>query len=161
MAAYPTSKSVTPLTLQVDRQILEIDKVICRHIDSIAIFSRGAVSQDVLSQLRNFVEHIMLRFYANGKDIDDSYDNICKGISYVHARGNLRVLRKFHDFLQIVASHYTLDEENSERLMLKYYEYLLRIRKLVKEAFGLDVLSNLEKFPLNTDTNLLGVFTKK
>ena len=160
MAAYPTSKSVTPLTLQVDRQILEIDKVICRHIDSIAIFSRGAVSQDVLSQLRNFVEHIMLRFYANGKDIDDSYDNICKGISYVHARGNLRVLRKFHDFLQIVASHYTLDEENSERLMLKYYEYFLRIRKLVKEAFGLDVLSNLEKFPLNTDTNLQEYYEK-
>ena len=66
--------------LKVDRKILVIDKVICRHIEAIAISSRGAVSQDILAQLRNLVEHIMLRFYAKGRDLDVTYPNICKGI---------------------------------------------------------------------------------
>ena len=145
--------STLPL-LQIDVQILNIDKVICRHIDSLGNSPRGVVSQDILSQLRNFVEHIMLKFYANGQDIENSYNNICRAIDFVKTRSNLKVLRRFHDYLQIVASHYTLDEENSERLMLKYYEYLLKIKNLLHERFSLEVLSNLDKFPLKTDSNL-------
>lgn len=34
-----------------------------------------------------------------------------------------------------------------ERLMLKYYGFLWRIRKYLKEVHGLSVLNNLEKFP--------------
>ena len=146
--------------LQIDTQILNIDKVICRHIESLGNSPRGVVSQDILSQLRNFVEHIMLKFYANGQDIDNSYDNICKAIDFVKTRGNLKVLRRFHDYLQVVTSHFTLDEENSERLMLKYYEYLLKIKNLLHDRFSLDVLGNLDKFPLNTDSNLQDYYEK-
>lgn len=145
---------------QIDEQILRIDKVICRHIDSLGTSTRGVVSQDILSQLRNFVEHIMLKYYSNGKDIENSYDNIGKAIEFVKAQGNLKVLRRFHDYLQIVASHYTLDEENSERLMLKYYEYLLRIKNLLQDRFSLNVLGNLDKFPLNLDPNMQEYYEK-
>lgn len=146
--------------LRIDAQIFTINKVICRNIDSLGTSSRGAVSQDILSQMRNFVEHIMLKFYADGQDIENSYDNICKAIDFVKTRGNLNVLRRFHDYLQIVASHYTLNEENSERLMLKYYEYLLKIKNLLHDRLSLDVLGNLDKFPLNTDSNLQEYYEK-
>lgn len=136
---------------KIDLQIRNIDKVICRHISSIDTSPRGMVSQDILSQLRNFVEHIMLKFYANGCDIDNSYENICKSIEFVKSQGKLKILRRFHDYLQIVASHYTLDEENSERLMLKYYEYLLKIKSLMNKHFSFSILANLNDFPLNTD----------
>lgn len=160
MAISPISPTSAQPLLKVDKKIIVIDKAICRNIDAIAVTSRGAVSQDVLAQLRNFVEHIMLRFYANGKDLDVTYQNICKGIAYVNTRGELNVLRKFHNFLQIVASHYTLDEENSERVMLKYFEYLLRVKSLVKQEFNLNILGNLNKFPLNTDTSLQEYYKK-
>lgn len=140
--------------LRIDTKILNIDKVICRHIESLETSDRGVVSQDVLAQLRNFVEHIMLKFYANGHDIDNSYDNICKAIDFTRSRGNLKVLIRFHNYLQSSVSHYTLDEQNSERLMLKYYEFLLKIKILVKERFSLDLLCNLDRFPLNTDASL-------
>lgn len=139
---------------QIDLQIINIDKVICRHISGLDTSPRGIVSQDVLSQLRNFVEHIMLKFYANGYDIDNNYENICKSIDFVKSQGNLKILRRFHDYLQIVASHYTLDEENSERLMLKYYEYLSKIKNLMSERFSFNILNNLDDFPLNIDTDL-------
>jgi DNA replication protein DnaC len=146
--------------LRIDTQILNIDRVICRHIDNLAFSQRGAVSQDILSQLRNFVEHIMLKFYANGQDIENSYDNIREAIEFVKSQGNLKLLRRFHEYLQIVASHYTLDEENSERLLLKYYEYLLKVKKLLHESFSLSVLCNLDKFPLNLDSDLQDYYEK-
>jgi hypothetical protein len=150
----------TGTLLRIDEQIIDMDKVICRHIDNLGNHTRGMVSQDILSQLRNFVEHIMLKIYANGQEIENSYDNICRAIDYVKSQGNIKVLKQFHEYLQIVASHYTLNEENSERLMLKYYEYLLKIKKLLQEYFSLNVLGNLEKFPLNTDSDLQVYYEK-
>ncbi|WP_407713354.1 ATP-dependent RecD-like DNA helicase [Comamonas testosteroni] len=39
--------------------------------------------------------------------------------------------------------------------MLKYYEYLYRIRSVLKENYGIEVLNNLEKFPVDLDPSLL------
>ena len=38
--------------------------------------------------------------------------------------------------------------------MLKYYEYLLRIRTLLRDNFGISVLANLESFPVDLDPSL-------
>ena len=91
----------------IDDRIRNIDNVICRHIASAGFSPRGAVSQDILAQLRNFIEHIMLKFYANGGYIENTYPNICAAIEFVQTRGDLKVLYKFHNYLQIVASHYS------------------------------------------------------
>ena len=72
----------------------------------------------------------------------------------------MKVLYKFHDYLQIVASHYTLDEENSERLMLKYYQNLLDVKNLLHDRFGMDVLANLDDFPLHIDETLQEYYDK-
>lgn len=144
----------------IDTKIKTIDSAICRHIASAEFSPRGAVAQDILSQLRNFLEHIMLKFYANGNDINNTYDNICKALKFVQTCGDLKVLYKFHDYLQIVASHYTLDEENSERLMLKYYQNLLDVKNLLHDRFGMDVLANLDDFPLHIDETLQEYYDK-
>ena len=39
------------------------------------------------------------------------------------------------------------DDGQYERLLLKYYDFLWKIRKYLKDFYRLDVLSNLEKFP--------------
>ena len=150
---------------KIDRQILVIDKTICDSIATLeADGKRGFLSQLILAQLRNFVEHIMLKIYAVGKlntpDIDDKYKNIEDAIAYVKTRGDLKFLRRLHSYLQISASHYTLEQESSERLMLKYYEYLLRIKEYVKTNFLLAVLGNIDRFPLSTDTTLDEYYAK-
>ena len=141
-------------TLEIDKNIHIINKIICRHISNANGETRGMISQDILSQLRNFVEHIMLKIYAQGKDISNNYKNICDAISYVEGKGNLKDIWRFHSFLQIVSSHYTMDEESSERLMLKYYEYLLKIKKLCHDKYSLDILDNIEEFPIKLDVTL-------
>ena len=146
--------------MKIDMAIQNIDKVICRHIANINQSSRGAIAQDILAQLRNLVEHIMLKIYACGSDIEITYKNICDAIQYVQTKGDLRILYRFHEFLQIVASHYTLDEENSERLMLKYYEYLYKIKKLVYEKYGIQILANLDNFPIHVDDSTNEYYSK-
>lgn len=145
---------------RIDNEILNIDKVICRNIDRFDTSDRGLLSQNILSQLRNFVEHISLKAYGNGQDIENSFANIQKANDHVKSRGNLKFLSKFHRLLLITASHYTLDEENSERLMLKYYEYLLKIKSFLKSIYNLDVLKNIDEFPITTDSNLKEYYEK-
>ena len=44
--------------------------------------------------------------------------------------------------------------------MLKYYEYLLRIRSLLKDNCGISVLANLELFPVDLDPSLREYYEK-
>ena len=91
-------------------------------------------------------------FYKiNGNDIEDTQDNVKQAVKYAKNQEWLRYLSRFHHFLQVSVSHRTLEEENSERLMLKYYEYLLRIKTMLHDKYSLDVLYNLEQFPIVTD----------
>ena len=70
------------------------------------------------------------------------------------AKARFNFLGKFHKLIQKSASHYTLDGDASERLMLKYYEYLYRIRSLLQDSCGVAVLANLEAFPVDLDPSL-------
>lgn len=146
--------------LQIDKQILNSDKIICRHINNLCNSTRGEISQDILSQLRHFVEHILLKIYANGNDIEDTQDNVKQAVKYAKNQEWLRYLSRFHHFLKVSVSHRTLEEENSERLMLKYYEYLLRIKTMLHDKYSLDVLYNLEQFPIETDESLNEYYLK-
>jgi len=140
---------------QIDRAILDTDKAICKSISRFDDSERGLLSQIILSQLRNFVEYIAKKVYANGSDLDpNNYDVNVEALKYLQTRGDLRFLYQFHELLQKSVSHYTFDENGSERLMLKYYEYLLKIKIFLNDTYGLHVLDNIEDFPLDTDTEL-------
>ncbi|EEH02384.1 putative helicase [Ureaplasma urealyticum serovar 2 str. ATCC 27814] len=145
---------------KIDSELYNLDDAICRHIDDISRYSRGVVSQDVLSDLRHYVEHIMFKIYDNGRNLEVTYDNIKEAIRYISSSGKYKFLRNFHEMLQIVVSHYKPTEENSERLMLKYYEYLFRIRTEMNKDYSLNLLHNLEKFPLNMDPKLMEYYQK-
>lgn len=144
----------------IDENIRRIDDVICRHLDNIEGSSRGAISQDILEQLMKFINHIMLKFYADGASISINEENITKATEYAQVNSELNVLYKFSNFLKSVTTQFTLDEDGSERLMLKYYQYLLETKDLLDQYYGINILHNLGKFPLRTDAALQEYYTK-
>lgn len=147
--------------LMVDEAILDTNKVICRNISVFDSSERGLLSQNILSQLRNFVEYIVQKVYSKGVDTDPNNYQDKKGAwEYVKTQGQLRFLSKFHGLLQKSVSHYTFDEGGSERLMLKYYEHLLKIKVFLKDTYNMNVLGNIDEFPLNLDTNLMEYYQK-
>ncbi|WP_368488144.1 ATP-dependent RecD-like DNA helicase [Clostridium sp. BJN0013] len=144
----------------IDESIRKIDNVICRHLDNIEDSSRGAISQDILEQLMKLVNHIMLKFYANSRDISISEENIAKAVEFAQVTSEINTLYKFRNYLQIVTTQYTLDEDGSERLMLKYYQYLLEAKNLLSQYYGIQILHNLDKFPLHLDDTLQEYYAK-
>lgn len=134
-------------------QIQNADTVICQNIEALKD-QRKILSQNILSQLRNLVEGIAVALQSNSLHTEFSYPLIESGLFFVKSHSKFNFLGKFHKLLQISASHYTLDGDSSERLMLKYYEYLYRIRNLLNQNFNISILKNLELFPINLDPSL-------
>jgi hypothetical protein len=141
-----------------DEQIKISSDAICKLLDKFEVDERGCLSQNILDKLRTFVEAVAVK--ASGEN-EYSYDIFQKKARfYISARADLQFLRKFHKFLQQTISHYLPDEEKSERLMLKYYEYLLKIKSFLKKEYNLDVLENINKFPLKNDLALQEYYEK-
>ncbi len=137
----------------VSAQIQRASEVICRNIESLDD-QRALLSQNVLSQLRNLVEGVVVRIHTDSPDAEFNYAAVEPGLAFVKSKARFNFLGKFHKLIQISASHYTLDGDASERLMLKYYEYLHRIRSLLQDSCGVSVLANLEAFPVDLDPSL-------
>lgn len=137
----------------VSWQIQSIDETICRNIESL-VDQRALLSQNVLSQLRNLAEGVAVLLHTGSPDAEFNYAAIEPGLAFVRTKAHFNFLGKFHKLLQKSASHYTLDGDASERLMLKYYEYLYRIRSLLQEKCGIAALANLEAFPVDLDPSL-------
>ncbi|WND35378.1 ATP-dependent RecD-like DNA helicase [Streptomyces sp. BB1-1-1] len=137
----------------VGEQIKSADDAICRNIASLTD-QRALLSQNILAQLRNLVEGVSVRLHTGRSDIEFNYAAIEPGLAFVRGKGKLNFLGKFHKLIQMSASHYTLSGDSSERLMLKYYEYLHRIRSLLKDSCGIEALANLEAFPVDLDPSL-------
>lgn len=137
----------------VAEHIAAADAVICANIAALPS-QRDLLSQNVLGQLRNLVEGVAVRLHAGIGEIEYNYDAIEDALSWVKANGRLNFVTKFHTLLKPSVSHYTFDGDTSERLMLRYYEYMLRLRTLLYSDTGVAVLGNLELFPLDQDPAL-------
>jgi hypothetical protein len=137
----------------VYEQIRSVDETICRNIESLG-HQRDLLSQNILAQLRNLVEGVAVLLHTDRIDAEFNYAAVDPALDFVRSKAKFNFLGKFHKLIQISASHYTLDGDASERLMLKYYEYLHRIRSLLQDSCRIDVLANLEAFPIDLDPSL-------
>jgi energy-coupling factor transporter ATP-binding protein EcfA2 len=138
----------------VDQHIHNTDAAICDSITALK-GDRSLLSRAMLSQLRNLVEGAAVRVHSRDGQAEYTYDAIQAALIYVaSAPKAIQLLHRFHKLLQESVSHYTMDGDTSERLMLKYYEYLIRVRNLLRREFTIEILSNLEQFPVNLDPSL-------
>lgn len=141
-----------------EREINYISKVIEKNInyyDSI-LKDKGFLSENILSQLRNLVEDvaIMLNNKINNLNLDSHYKNVSISFDEIKNNKNYKFLYDFHQYLQGTASHYTPSEDAAERLVKHYYRYMCLIKKLLKDEFGIDILNNIDSFPIYDDKSM-------
>ncbi|MDO4765599.1 MAG: AAA family ATPase [Eubacteriales bacterium] len=146
----------------IDKAILDSNNAICKNIELMSKVERGFLSQNILSQLRNFVEYIIQKIYFLDNSNPNDYKEKNEAINCLKSecRRKYNFLKKFHDLLQKSVSHYTFDENGSERLMIKYYEYLLKLKLFLRDEFDLNILQNIEQFPINLDSHLMEYYQK-
>lgn len=137
----------------VHEQIHNASNAISHNIANLGD-NRELLSQNVLAQIRNLVEGVAVLIYRGSLNAEFIYADINPALAHVSGNGQLNFICRFHKLLQKVTSHYTFDGDASERLMLKYYEYLYRIRGIVYQHYSLQIISNLEDFPIDLDPSL-------
>jgi hypothetical protein len=139
----------------VDEQIWAVDAAISFNIDTLSD-RRDLLSVNMIAQLRNLIEAVAVRLHTGDGTSEFEYDRLVKpALKFLgSANRDINFLLKFHRFVQISASHYTFDGETSERLMLKYFAYLVQIRDLLQNQLGMQILTNLDAFPIDLDPSL-------
>jgi hypothetical protein len=118
---------------KIDQRIQDIDKAICQNIDLVDFetVSRALISQNLLGQSRNLVEHIAVKAYATakGEDLEANWDTIPAATEYIKQHNKFQFLRKFHNFLQESKSHYTPDAEGGRAAGFKILSVLYDAQK--------------------------------
>lgn len=132
------------------RIIALCDRDICEHIDRLDIYNetRDEVSQRILTRLEDFCRAAL---YLNAIE-KGNYDSVNLRLAWEYAlmSKETKYLSSFLFALKYIDRRIP-DDGQSERLLLKYYEFLWQIRAWLKKVFHLDVLHNLEAFPLHID----------
>ena len=79
--------------LKIDKAILDTNKAICKNINTFDDTERGLLSQNILAQLRNFVEYIAQKIYSKGQDIDpNDYPDKKRAWEYIQSQGSINFL---------------------------------------------------------------------
>ncbi|MBR3917950.1 MAG: AAA family ATPase [Clostridia bacterium] len=134
---------------EIDKIITSCDKYITSSIDLIeqAEYTRGEVSHSILPRMYDMCRSALL---LNSLKLDNVKTNLQLAWEQAMLKIETKYLATFLKGLKYIEDREP-DEGQSERLMLKYYNFLWQIRDFLQKEYGVSVLQNLEKFPLNTD----------
>ncbi len=141
--------------------ILKVNTVICSNIDKRAVLADdGLLAQNVLAQLRNFTEAIAIKIYSIDHSVDINQSGTKNAIQFIKSQDDLVFLQRFHKLLEFTDSHITVEPDAALRLMWRYYDYLIECKNYLKKHFDLDVLLNIDAFPLEEDQTLKEYYEK-
>ena len=138
----------------IDKRIMEANSNIERNINKFSNNDRGFLSQNLLNALRTFVEYVAVKIYLTGKTETVNYDNktVRIALNDIKSRGEIKFIERFHYYLQISRSHYVEKDDAAERLMLKYYKYLILLKNHMKINYNIEILNNITDFPVDLDS---------
>ena len=142
-------------------KILTPNNVICQNIEKREILEDdGLLAQNVLSQLRNYVEAIILKLYSLEHNADFGQESKKQAVKYIKSKDEFVFLKRLHRRLEVTDSHSTVEPEAALRLLWRYYDDLLLCRELLKTKFNLETLTNLDLLPLEEDETLKDYYNK-
>ncbi len=136
-------------------ELKNTNQAIERYFSQADTWPRGAIAQDAVNQFRNLAEHLSMALkFGDSYQGCDYYQDIKPALQELKRAKRTSFLWEFHRLLQKVVSHYTPTEDESQRLLLRYKDYLFLCRGLALEQLNIDILSGLEKLNWNDDPGL-------
>ena len=137
------------------KELYKVNSALEHSIDRLDFEGRALVSRDVVGNLRHLVEHVAMYAFYGDVSLEGNYFALCKAvIQEMKKKKETQFIAEFHGYLQKAVSHYVPSEDSAERLLLKYYENLLHLKRYAADKHGIAILSNLNKIPLDTDPGL-------
>lgn len=146
--SFVNKLSTTEISKEEIEKIIKVcDMQICGSIDACESFNRDDVSQMILPRLYDLCRSaLLLNSLKRGKKSTNLQ------IAWEESLLNIQTkyLSTFMKGLKYIDGRIP-DNGQSERLMLKYYNFMWQIRDFLKKEYNLFVLRNLEKFPREKD----------
>lgn len=139
-----------------DKEIMKASDAIDKAFAAMTKENRGETAQRILNAVRNLNDHIADKLWSNLNPSQPM--DVNKVASKMN--GKYRFISNFDKFLRASVSHFTPSEDGSERLLLKYYKYLLQLKKVVFDAYGMVILRNIECFIDDTDEQTREYYAK-
>ena len=129
--------------------IFSCNEQIVEDIERIEDFNdtRDNVSKRILNRLNDLCVSTLLLFSVNNGNNQPNL-NLAWEQSFLDIE--TKYLGEFYIMLKY-RGYRIPSEGQAERLMLKYYNFMWQIRKDLNDKFGIQILNNLEKFPLKID----------
>ena len=129
---------------EVKRIIQVCDDEVTDSIERLDVLNknRDNVSKRILTRLNDLCASALLL-----NAIRDGHQHPSIAFAWEHSFLSIetKYLGNFYRGLQYIGRRIP-DDGQSERLMLKYYNFMWQIRKSLQESYGITVLRNLEKF---------------
>lgn len=145
----------------VDKRLIVTADVINKNFAKVNEENRGEVSGEILSHLRNFCEVFMYKVYDEENDVDlyQTQDNL-KNKVRTYIKDKHYDVWKFHSLLDSSVGHMDFGPMQSEALILKYIPQLIKLKTFLQKQYGIGVLENIDKYPLDLDTSLISFYEK-
>lgn len=139
-----------------DKEIQKASNAIDKAFAAMTRQNRGETAQIILNAVRNLNDHIADKLWS------DLYPQQPMSVNKVASKmtGMYGFIARFDRFLRASVSHFTPSEDGSERLLLKYYKYLLQLKKVVFDRYGIVILKNVECFIDDIDEQTKDYYSK-
>lgn len=146
------------MDILTDKEIIKASNAIDKALLSINKENRGEVAIRILALVRNLNDNIAEKIWT------DLHPNIPRSVNKVGKEfanvPDYQFIGRFYRYLGKSVSHFTPSEDGAERLMLKYYQYMLQLKKVMKDRYDIEILENLDLFLLDTDNETQDYYNK-
>lgn len=140
-----------------DREIKKASDAIDKAFAVMTRENRGETAQRILSFVRNLNDNIAEKVWC---DIHPEQPMSVNKVASKLTSGQYRFISHFDKFMRFSLAHFTPSEDGAERLLLKYYKYLLQLKKLMNDRYGVTILKNIGCFIEDTDEQTKDYYTK-
>lgn len=117
--------------------------------------NRGKTARAILKNVRDLNDHIADKVWADISAQPMDLNKVASKLS-----GKYRFISRFDHFLRSSVSHFTPSEDGAERLLIRYYKYLIQLKQLMWQRYNMDILKNIDCFIENTDTQTKEYYEK-
>lgn len=145
---------------KINNRLIETANMIDSKFAKVDKENRKEISSEILTHLRNFCEAFMYKIYDEdtNNDLFQTQDNLKEVRKYFKTK--YYDFYKFHNLLDSSVGHISFGNNQSEALTMKYIPYLINMKNVLKEKYGIDVLKNIYIYPLDLDESIVKFYEK-
>lgn len=126
------------------KEIIKASEAIDRELKRMTADNRGETAVNILNAVRNLNDNIAYKIWH------DLHTNQPMSVNKVASKfssiANYQFIARFDKYLRKSLSHFTPSLDGGARLLIKYYQYLIELKKTMQKKYNLEIIKNIDNF---------------